>query len=85
MLCSLAQCGLMRGATVNERHAPVQRNNKIYLAGRTGKILWDSGEQGHYLCIFASDFYLRVKDTTTGIEFVTVREALNRFYPEDPV
>ena len=71
---------------MNDRqHAPVRSNNKIFLAGRTGTMLWENGEKGHYLVIFASDFYLRVKDTTTGKEFVTVREAMNRFYPEDLV
>jgi hypothetical protein len=47
--------------------------------------MWDNSEHGHYLIIFASDFYLRVKETATGKEFVTVREAMNRFYPEESV
>ena len=69
----------------DRKHSPVRHNNKIFLAGRTGKMVWDDGSVGNYLIIFASDFWLRVKDTTTGVEFVTVREAMSRFYPEDIV
>ena len=68
-----------------KHHAPIRHNTKIFMSGRTGKMLWDDGTTGNYFVIFANDYYLRVKDTSNGVEFVTVREAMSRFYPEDIV